>query len=62
MYSKKETLQNTYNADENRLLRKVFVEFTYFVRHCIRNNLFEHRIPALKGMGGTIGRVYVPMF
>jgi hypothetical protein len=61
-YNNKETLQNSYNADDNPLFRRIFVEFTYFIQHCIQNNQFIHRIPALKGMGGTVGRAYVPIF
>jgi len=59
---RKETLQTSYNTDNNSRLRKVYVERSSFVQHCIRNNQLVHRIPAQKGMGGTVGRVYVPLF
>lgn len=57
MYDKKEALQISYNTDDDPRLRKVFVELTSFIQHCIRYNLFVHRLPALKGMGGTVGRL-----
>lgn len=56
MYGKKQTLQNSYNTDDDPRLRKVFVEYVSFVQRCIRQNRFVHIIPQQKGMGGTVGR------
>ncbi|KAF8809109.1 hypothetical protein BYT27DRAFT_7188203 [Phlegmacium glaucopus] len=56
LYDDKETLQIAYNTDDNPRLRRVFVEKPSFVQRCIRNNQFVHRIPAQKGMGGTVGK------
>ncbi|KAF8163520.1 hypothetical protein B0H34DRAFT_672497 [Crassisporium funariophilum] len=54
----KQTLQISYNADDNLRLRKVWVEFTTFIQQCIRDRRFRHVIPQKKGMGGPMrGRV-----
>lgn len=55
-YDKKDTLQISYDSDDDPRLRKVYVERVAFVQRCIRNNHFVHRMPALKGMGGAVGR------
>lgn len=57
MYDQKDALQISYNTDDDPRLRKVYVESTPFVQRCIQYNHFVHRIPPLRGMGGSIGRV-----
>ncbi|KAF8965285.1 hypothetical protein BDZ97DRAFT_1659134 [Flammula alnicola] len=45
-------LQNAYNAIDDPSLRKVYVEYTPFIQHCIREKEFYHR-PDITGMSGV---------
>lgn len=51
LYRNKDVLQTSYNADDDPRLHKVYVEYTTFIRRCIRDKdvLITQKI---RGMGG----------
>lgn len=54
-FANRDILQTCYNAHNDPRRRKIYVETTPFVQHCIKYG-FRHVLPAKKGMGGQFGR------
>ena len=51
----KELLRIMYGVHDDKHKRVLHVERLSFVQHCIQQNIFEHRVPIIKGMGGRLG-------
>ncbi|KAF9526934.1 hypothetical protein CPB83DRAFT_434534 [Crepidotus variabilis] len=51
-----DTLRFSYNASDDAYKRRMYFEKASFVRHCVREGKYHHRLPPIKGMGGYVGR------